>query len=107
MLKTKNIIIVSLLLFMLFSSIALAVNTYGIITEVWNNASSSVALNDGEPVTCTTGTSVLGKFSLGAAQQGQGCSSISVKALIQRKGTDTAENQTAIVGYLNGLYSVY
>jgi hypothetical protein len=78
----------------------LAVDTWGIVRAIYNGASSSLQVDNTAKATGTNNNNEPDGFVLGGTYIGTGAANICVKALIIRKISDGADDQTAIYNYL-------
>lgn len=83
----------------------LAVNTYGVVTAIYNGATSSLQVDSNAALTGAVGASNMGGFTLGKpgttnAQYGN----IQVKEVIIRNVADSAATQAQIQAYLKALH---
>jgi hypothetical protein len=84
----------------------LAVDTFGIVRNFWNSASSKLQINNTAAVTRDGGTDNYGGFTIGGSTAGLYCSNIQVKEIILRRGADSPADETAIYDYLALKYSI-
>lgn len=81
-------------------------NTWGVLTAVFNGASSTIALNAGSATTGNSGTNTGGGVTLfGSDSVGQ-CGAMDIAELLLF-GTLTADEKTQILNYLNAKWAVY
>lgn len=79
-------------------------NAYGIITATINGANSSIQWNDDTPVTGNAGTNTLdGTYYIGYDADN---ANMSIKEVIVRNTTESAQNITAVKAYLYSKYSI-
>lgn len=87
------------------SNSGLTLDTYGVVTALFNGASSSLQINSATAATGDAGSSNAGGFALGANfNTGGSWSNIQVKEVIIRTVADSAATQAAIQGYLKSIY---
>ena len=78
----------------------LAVDTWGIVRAIYNGASSSLQVNNAAAGTGTNNDNEPDGFTLGCTYIATAASNIQVKAIIIRKISDSAGDQTSIYNYL-------
>jgi hypothetical protein len=76
------------------------VDTYNVITSVFNGASSVLQLNNGTPVTGDTGAGNMGGFTLGAGGDATRDSNIQVKEVILFAAAHDAATRSRVIRYL-------
>jgi hypothetical protein len=86
----------------------LVLNTFGIVRCIYDGASSYIQVNNEAGDGGSTGAANFDGFTLGARYDGAaGFSNIEVKEIICRTIHDNAGDQTAIINYLNGKYTIF
>lgn len=86
----------------------LAIGSYGILSAVFNGASSSLTVNSTTATTGNPGVGNLSGLTLAASGGGVGqYANIQVKELIVRAAADSAATRLAIQTALNRIHSVY
>jgi hypothetical protein len=85
----------------------LAVNTYGVLTTVFNGAASSMQVNFGTLVTGAGGALDMAGFSLGSAGSGGLPSNIQVKEVILFPVVHDAQTRARIILYLGKLGGIF
>jgi hypothetical protein len=88
------------------SNTDLAEDTWGIITLVVSNTNSKIQINEGTPVTGTTGTNNISSNTLFLGGSGA-YAHFQIKELIFRDIDDTSDNELLVINYLNGKYTIY
>ena len=84
-----------------------ALDSFGVITNIYHGAFSSIQVNDGTIVTSNVGGNDPGGLVLGASNtQAAGFINCEIKALIVRKISDSEANRTEIREYLNSKYGL-
>lgn len=78
-------------------------NTYGVLTGVFNGASSAVRLNNAAAVVGNGGANNAGGLTLGANAAGAVPSNIQVKEFIAYTGAHDTAAQDQVIAYLQGL----
>jgi hypothetical protein len=84
----------------------LAVNTWGIVTIVFNGASSSIQVDNHDAVTGDAGSANPGGIVIGANISGTANSNIQVEEIIYRKVADSSPNKILIQNYLKAEYGL-
>lgn len=81
----------------------LALNTYGVVTAVFNGASSLLQVNNGTPVIGDFGASTPGGFVLGANAVSSDFSNIQVKEILIYNVAHDAGQRASLVNYLTAV----
>ena len=84
----------------------LAVNTFGIVTALFNGSNSLLQVNNTDAVTGDIGTNAMNGLYIGKGASAA-YSNIQVKAIIIRKVADSADIRTVIKNYLNSVYEIW
>lgn len=79
----------------------LALNTYGILTAVFNGAASSLAVNKGAPVTGSAGTTAMAGFTLGGDGNGANNGNMQIKEVIVFPVAHQQTQQYQVINYLS------
>jgi hypothetical protein len=82
----------------------LAVNTFGLITEVWNGASSEIQLTDSAPITGNAGAAAPGGITLGSRQTSTAPANIGVAELVIMAATATTAERAGFRSYVASRY---
>ena len=85
------------------STVNATLDTYYVVSSVFNSTSSVLQLNNETPVTGNAGTNNMGGFTLGASGGNVNWSNIQIKEVIIYNVAHTAEQRAVIVNYLNSL----
>jgi hypothetical protein len=83
----------------------LALNTYGVVTAIFNGASSSLQINSTVATTGNAGAGNMGGYTIGANAAGLLFGNLQAKELILRNVSDSAGTQANIRALLKSLYS--
>lgn len=81
----------------------LVVNTYGILTAVFNGASSSLRVNKLTPTTGNAGAGNMGGITIGADGAGNNAGNIQVKELLMFTSAHDLNTQGQVIAYLSSV----
>lgn len=90
---------------LVIGNVSLALDTYGVLTGVFNGASSVLQLNNDAPVTGNVGTNDLSGFTLGASGDASPVSAtnMQVKEVIGFSAAHDAATRAKVISYLSGV----